>query len=162
MLTGDYREIYESLPESAKQALLALSVLIERIDSLGRADRDDLFELLQEWRTTEDPEERRSIHRAMEEIIAQLPIAARPILTEGEKPMPRGLRKWSEYVGRKILELREAAGLTQTQLAEKAGLPQSHISRLERAEHSATHMTLEKIATALGVPVKELDPCFES
>jgi len=59
-----------------------------------------------------------------------------------DKPLARG-RKWAEHVGKKIKEFREQAQLTQVQLAEKAGLPQSHISRLEIAESSATHLTLK-------------------
>lgn len=71
------------------------------------------------------------------------------------------LKAWAEHVGRKIQELRKAAGLTQVQLAERAGLPQSHISRLENAEHSATNLTLEKLAGALGVSVGDIDPCAD-
>ena len=140
---------------------MALSVLIDRIGSLPKADRDDLFELIQEWRQAEEPEAQRDIRRAIEEIVAQLPIRAKPFLSEGDKPLARGLKAWAEHVGRRIRDLREKAALTQVQLAEKAGLPQSHISRLENAEHSATNMTLEKIAKALGVEVSDLDPCVE-
>lgn len=146
------------LPESSKPALLALSVLIDRVSTLPPADRDDLFELLDGWRKAGDAEERRSIHRAMEEILAQAPIGVTPMPLDEPAPLTRGLKAWTEHVGRTIKELRERAGLNQTELAERAGLRQSHISRLENAEHSPTHLTLEKIAQALGVEVGTIDP----
>ncbi len=161
MLTRELQETYGSLPSDVKSTILALSVLIDRIGSLPKPDRDDLFELLQEWRKADGPEDQQSIHRAMEEILAQVPIVVKQFPLTDAKPMSRGLKNWTEHVGGKIRDLREKAGLTQVDLAERAGLPQSHISRLERAEHSATHMTLEKIAKALGVGVGEIDPCFE-
>ncbi|OHB75234.1 MAG: hypothetical protein A2W31_11590 [Planctomycetes bacterium RBG_16_64_10] len=63
------------------------------------------------------------------------------------------------FVSAKIRDCRKAAGLTQQQLEEKTGLPQSHISRLENGEHSPSHATLEKIAKALNMPVTMFDPC---
>ncbi|MDM8008608.1 MAG: helix-turn-helix transcriptional regulator [Phycisphaerae bacterium] len=45
-------------------------------------------------------------------------------------------------------------------LASKSGLPQSHISRLEAGRHSPSHKTLEKLASALAVPVNRLDPSY--
>jgi DNA-binding XRE family transcriptional regulator len=161
MQTSDYRETYANLPQSVKPAILALSVLIERIGSLPKADRDDLFELLQEWRKAETLEEQESIHHAMDEILAQVPPDVQPFPQPDREPLSRGLRPWAEHVGKKIRELRDRAGLTQVQLAERSGLPQSHISRLENAEHSATHLTLEKIAAALGISVGEIDPCAD-
>jgi DNA-binding XRE family transcriptional regulator len=161
MLTKELSEAYDSLPEQVKSVILALSILINRIGTLPKADRDDLFELLQEWRKADDPEGQRSIQRAMEEILAQIPVNVKPLLRPEGPPMSRGLKCWAEHVGKKIREFRERARLTQVQLAEKAGLPQSHVSRLENAEHSATNLTLEKIAKALGVAVGDIDPCVD-
>jgi DNA-binding XRE family transcriptional regulator len=154
-------ETYTELPEAAKQVVGALSIVIDRIGKLPKADRDDLFELVQEWRKTADPEERRGVQRAMEEILAQIPVGMKTWPLSEEKPMSRGVKSWALHVGRRIKEIRERVGLNQTQLAEKAGLTQSHISRLEHAEHSATNLTLEKIAAALGVEIGEIDPCSE-
>jgi DNA-binding XRE family transcriptional regulator len=150
---------YSSLPPEVKSAVLALSILIDRIGSLPKADRDDLFELLQEWRKTGEPEEKDSLQRAMEEILAQVPVSVRSLPPPGEATGV--LKSWAEHVGAKIRQLRAEAGMTQDQLAETAGLPQSHISRIENAQHSATHLTLEKIAKALGVEVGKIDPCAD-
>lgn len=162
MLTKELSQAYDSLPEAVKSAILALSILIDRIGLLPKPDRDDLFELLQEWRKADDPEEQRCIRRAMEEVLAQIPVTIKPMPLPNERPpLERGLKAWAEHVGRRIRELRERAKLTQAQLAEKAGLPQSHICRLEKAEHCATHKTLEKIATALGIDTGTIDPCVD-
>ena len=149
-----------SLPADVKSAVLALSILIDRIGSLPRADRDDLFELLQEWRKTSVPEERQSIQDAMEEVLAQMPPTTRALHPLPESP-PAKVKSWAEHVGGRIKQMRLDAGLTQEQLAERAGLPQSHVSRIENAQHTATSMTLEKIAKALGVDPGRLDPCAD-
>jgi len=51
-----------------------------------------------------------------------------------------------------VREMREEAGLTQTELAKRVGTTQSVIARLEDAEYSGHSLTmLERIATACGV-----------
>ena len=56
----------------------------------------------------------------------------------------------------KIKALRERRGLTQEQLAEKAGVGRSHLARLETGKQDPTLSTLEKIASALKVKVGRL------
>jgi DNA-binding XRE family transcriptional regulator len=53
-----------------------------------------------------------------------------------------------------VIELREKHNLTQVELAEKAGLPQAQISRIERGVVSPTSTTLGKIAEALGADLR--------
>jgi ribosome-binding protein aMBF1 (putative translation factor) len=133
-----------------------------RLARLPEAELDDFFKLAVGWTKAKDPEERQSYLRAMDEILAQAPITTTPMPLEREPRIASpGLKKWAEHVGARIRSLREQAGLTQAQLAERAGLTQSHVSRLENAEHSATHLTLEKLAKALDVPVRELDVCLD-
>lgn len=57
---------------------------------------------------------------------------------------------------KRLRTMRAAANLTQAQLAEKAGLDQSFISRLERAETGVSVENLISIAHALGVKVQDL------
>ena len=54
-------------------------------------------------------------------------------------------------LGLAVKSLRIKAGLTQAQLAEKAGVNQSSISRLERSRQSVTVTKFARIAQALGV-----------
>lgn len=64
-----------------------------------------------------------------------------------------------------VREMREDAGLTQTELARKVGTTQSVIARLEDAEYAGHSLTmLERIATACGVALKlraEKEPNFD-
>jgi transcriptional regulator with XRE-family HTH domain len=55
--------------------------------------------------------------------------------------------------GEKLKTAREAAGLTQEQLAERAGVYIHVVSKLERGVREPTWPTALKMATALGVSV---------
>ncbi len=56
----------------------------------------------------------------------------------------------------RLVKARKAKGLTQKKLAEKLGVPQSQISRIERNPDRTTIRTLKRIAKALGVDVSAL------
>jgi transcriptional regulator with XRE-family HTH domain len=63
-----------------------------------------------------------------------------------------------ERIGRRIAALRSVAGLTQAQLADKAGMQRSHISRIEAGSLAVTLESIEAIAQALGMTVDIIDP----
>ncbi len=56
-----------------------------------------------------------------------------------------------------IIELRERHGLTQAELAERCGVDQGDISRIERGSTSPTARTLQRIAEALDADVRLVD-----
>lgn len=56
----------------------------------------------------------------------------------------------------RIVAARKAAGLTQKQLGDKLGLPQSQISRIERNPDRTTVRTIKRIARALSVDIGAL------
>ena len=58
-----------------------------------------------------------------------------------------------EFARDAIVEARKNAGLTQKQLGQKLGLPQSQISRIERRPDRTTVRTLRRLARALKVDV---------
>lgn len=69
----------------------------------------------------------------------------------------------SALVGSRLRDLREAAGITLTELAQTAGISKAHLSRLENGGRSLSLATLLTLAAALRVPVasilpRELDP----
>lgn len=64
--------------------------------------------------------------------------------------------KYLAVFGKRVAELRHKRGLTQEQLAEKAGLAQRTIASIEQGQRWAKLSTLTKLAKALGVPRKEL------
>ena len=49
-----------------------------------------------------------------------------------------------------LIRLRESEGLTQRQLAEKVGKPQSTIARIENGNMNVSYGVLSKIAFSLG------------
>lgn len=57
-------------------------------------------------------------------------------------------------IAMQVIELREKAGLTQAQLAERCGVDQGDISRIERGSTSPTTKTLQRIAEALDADVR--------
>lgn len=59
-------------------------------------------------------------------------------------------------IGANIRRLREAAGLSQEELADRSGLHRTYISQVERAVKNATIASLDKIARGLDVPLTEL------
>jgi transcriptional regulator with XRE-family HTH domain len=56
-------------------------------------------------------------------------------------------------LGQRIRELRKERRMSQTELAEKAGVALMTISRLERGEHDPHMRTLSQIAKGLDVPL---------
>ena len=53
-----------------------------------------------------------------------------------------------------IVELREQHGLTQAELAERCGIDQGDISRIERGATSPTARTLQRIGDVLHADVR--------
>jgi len=57
----------------------------------------------------------------------------------------------AEHIGARLKALREARGLTQRDVALRAGIHQSMISRVENGRVGVTLDALERQAKALGV-----------
>jgi HTH-type transcriptional regulator/antitoxin HipB len=90
-------------------------------------------------------------------------------LLDGEAP-PRPPRRtprptrgasllWVEVPAKLAVKLylrwaRQEAGLTQAELAERAGVSQPMVAKLERPDYNPTLDTLEKVAQALGVKLR--------
>jgi putative transcriptional regulator len=54
--------------------------------------------------------------------------------------------------GRRLHALRKAAGLTQSELAEKVGMLHQNVARLEKGGREPGWYVVVKLAEALGVP----------
>lgn len=137
---------------------LAIAVLADRIVGLPQSDKDDLFELTRIVFSAASEEERQSAMRAMDEIMEQRPLS---LVKVDESEDAASLDGWLTFISDRIREVRMAANLTQAELAERSGLTQSHISRLENGEHSPSQATIKRIADALGIATSHLDPCAE-
>lgn len=58
--------------------------------------------------------------------------------------------------GQKVREERAKRGLSQEELAERAGVHRTYIGMIERAEKNITLGNIEKIANALGISLDKL------
>jgi len=58
--------------------------------------------------------------------------------------------------GQRLRDLRTARGLSQEALALACDLDRTYIGGIERGERNVSLVNIHKIATALGVPVREL------
>lgn len=63
-----------------------------------------------------------------------------------------------QRIGRRIAELRKEQDMTQAQLAERCGIQQAHIARIETGRYSVGLDTLAQIATALGRSIDFVEP----
>jgi transcriptional regulator with XRE-family HTH domain len=66
--------------------------------------------------------------------------------------------KLTKDVGSRIRDLREGLRLSQEAFADKAGLHRTYIGSLERGERNPSIETLDRVANALSVPLKDLLP----
>ena len=58
-------------------------------------------------------------------------------------------------VGKRIKDLRHKLGISQEELADKAGIHRTYIASLEVGKRNVSVVTLEKIAIALEVSLSE-------
>ncbi|PKP44565.1 MAG: transcriptional regulator [Bacteroidetes bacterium HGW-Bacteroidetes-13] len=58
-------------------------------------------------------------------------------------------------IGQRIKELRETATLSQKDLSYTADLDRSYIASVENGQRNISIVNIEKIATALGITLKE-------
>jgi transcriptional regulator with XRE-family HTH domain len=62
----------------------------------------------------------------------------------------------SSVIGQNIRRTRTGRAITQTQMADRLGLSQGYVSRLERGQKSLSVDTLELVSRVLEVPVSVL------
>jgi transcriptional regulator with XRE-family HTH domain len=60
-----------------------------------------------------------------------------------------------EKFGEKVREERHKLGLSQEELASRAGVHRTYIGMIERAEKNITLENIEKIAKALGIRIAD-------
>ncbi|MBR2918492.1 MAG: helix-turn-helix transcriptional regulator [Clostridia bacterium] len=61
----------------------------------------------------------------------------------------------TEKVGQQIKELRHKLGISQEELADRAGIHRTYIASLEVGKRNVSIITLEKIVKALEVSMSE-------
>lgn len=143
-------------PKDAADRELLLAWLVKRMSELPREALADLSSMAAEIATCRDQETFEGICQTIREIIFP-EIIGGVSEVEPNRKRPEALTRWAQGCGAKVHTLRLERKLTQVQLAERSGLPQSHISRIETGELSASRRTLERLAEALGVDVAKID-----
>jgi len=67
----------------------------------------------------------------------------------------------AQRIGQRITALRKLEGISQQELADRAGLTRQHIGRIEKGELvSVAYVTIQQIAEALGMTVDIVDPAL--
>ena len=72
--------------------------------------------------------------------------------------MPRSKADIRARFGTRLRGLREQRGLSQEALAFRAGLHRTYVSSAERGERNVSLVNLDRLASALGVPLREIVP----
>ena len=67
----------------------------------------------------------------------------------------------AELLGTRIREMRKKRRLTQVMLAESSGIPQSHMSSIERGTMLPNLVTVFRLAAALNCKVSALVSVFD-
>jgi transcriptional regulator with XRE-family HTH domain len=58
--------------------------------------------------------------------------------------------------GRAVREARAETGVSQEELAHRAGVDRSYMSSIERGEQNVGLMSMHRVASALGITLSEL------
>jgi transcriptional regulator with XRE-family HTH domain len=70
--------------------------------------------------------------------------------------MDSGQGEVKKSFGERVRELRKQKGLSQEDLALACDLDRTYIGGIERGERNVSLVNIQRIADALGVPVREL------
>lgn len=68
----------------------------------------------------------------------------------------KDLNSTAGEIGRRIQKYRTSQGLTQEFLAERTGISQKHLSRIEQGYHDPRFELIIKISDVLGIPTDAL------
>jgi transcriptional regulator with XRE-family HTH domain len=71
-------------------------------------------------------------------------------------PIDRTRANVTIELGRRIRVLRQAQGMSQERLAEKAGVHRTYVGSLERGERNVALINIVRLADALGVDPADL------
>jgi len=143
----------------------ALILAYHRLPQNKKTRVDELIRLLEQ---AEDLNEQDEIAMAAGEILVPEMTKMNGLsgeiadLAEGvSDATKRKVDAYRKHVGGAIKRRRGELQMTQAELAAKAGLPQSHISRLEDGQHAPTARTIERLAQALDTEPQKLDVLYD-
>ena len=137
--------------------------MLDRILRLRLTQQRRILQLVELYQKAANEQEAIEIGEVLAEILFRDPesLVATRINDERSKDAGKALERQRTYVGEQIRKWRQRVKMSQEELANKAGIPQSHVCRLETGKHAPTYVTIEKLAQALGVKPSQLDPGFD-
>jgi DNA-binding XRE family transcriptional regulator len=137
--------------------------VLKRIRSMHPSRIQRFSRLVDLYRNAKTEEDAGEIEEVLAEMLFGEPnnYTASKLSTEESSEARASLEKHRKYVGVQIRKCRQKLKMSQEELAERAGLPQSHICRLETGKHAPTYLTIEKLAAALGTTTSQIDPGFD-
>lgn len=112
---------------------------IEHCRMYGGDDIQYIYEEVWDGAPEDDPDVQNALRLLEKELL---------ILNVGEEQGER------IYIGRRIAELRAEVGMTQKELAEKSGIMQGNIARIEGGKYNFTLDTLTALASAMGKKIE--------
>lgn len=134
----------------------------EMLRSMSSETVEDLMQLFALLPKETDENEKTEIVKTIREILfpqSMIVTVSKEFGFQNEDPAVRArLQDYRRHLGVRVKELRKERGWSQEDLADRAGMSQSHVCRLETGQHVPEHKTIEKLALAFGVPVSAVDP----
>ncbi len=79
-----------------------------------------------------------------------------PVAVAPSSPSVDGIPEVVRALGARVRELRKEHGMTQRELARRMEVPRTYISKIEMSKAIPTLASLDRIASALGVDVRDL------
>jgi transcriptional regulator with XRE-family HTH domain len=80
-------------------------------------------------------------------------------VSRSQRPVAPGWKRpYLRAVGLRLQEVREARGLSREELAALVGSTRGHVRKLEEGLHAPRPDMVARLADALGVSARELDP----
>ena len=69
---------------------------------------------------------------------------------------------FNQRIAERIIHLRKQAGMNQAQLADRAGIGRTHLTRIESGAYEVTGWVLQAIAEAMDMTVDVIDPRLQN
>lgn len=131
------------------------SLLPDAFKRMSCEQVSDFCELFQQYAGSQDPE----VLDTMVEFLVPPTLGKSVVFSADVQPgAAEQVDRFQSRIGAALKKLRLERGMSQEELAQKAGLKQSHVSRLEAGVHTPSDLTIQRLANALGVSPTALDP----
>ena len=152
-----------TLDKNAQEALLSVKAEVKRVlESLPSETAEDLIELLGMLKRETDLKVKSGISQTIEEILFPssmlVDLKEEYDLEHESAEVRQRVNDYRRKSGECIRTRRCELGMSQEELANLAGISQSHVCRLETGVHVPTYETIKKVAKALDIHPSKLDP----